>query len=147
MAKREREIKELERQHEEKIKKEEEEKQKKLNEENEIKAKNEQYEKEALLCKQNLPQEPDENNPDICKILFRYPNGEKSIERRFLKNDKVIILYNYVKSLGREIFFESNANNFELIYGIPTKNLENSKDKTLEEEGLCPSYVINIKEK
>ena len=146
-AKREREMKELERQHEEKMRKEEEEKQKKLKEENDKKMRIENYEREALLCKQNLPQEPDENNPDICKILFRYPNGEKSIERRFLKNDKVIILYNYVKSLGREIFFESNANNFELIYGIPPKNLENSKDKTLEEEGLCPSYVINIKEK
>lgn len=146
MAKREREMKELERQHEEKIRKEEEEKQKKLKAENEIKLRNEKYEKEALLCRQNLPQEPDENDPDICKIMFKYPTGEKSVERRFLKNDKVIILYNYIKSLGREIFFESNSNNFDLFGGFPTKSLENSKDKTIEEEGLSNS-IIYIREK
>ena len=67
-------------------------------------------------------------------------------ERRFLKNDKVIILYNYIKSLGREIFFESNSNNFDLFGGFPTKSLENSKDKTIEEEGLSNS-IIYIREK
>ena len=147
MAKREREIRELERQQEEKIKKEQEEKQKILNEENEKKMKSENYEKEALICKQNLPVEPDENNINACKIMFRYPNGEKSVERRFIKYDKIIMLYNYVKSLGREIFFESNSNDFELICGFPPKNLENSKDKTLVEEGLFPSSLIQIKEK
>ena len=147
MAKREREIKELERQHEEKIKKEEEEKQKKLNEENEIKAKNEQYEKEALLCKQNLPEEPEENDPNVCIIMFKYPNGEKNIEKRFLKSDKIIVLYNYVKSLGREIFSENTSYNFDLIQGLPYKNFEESKNKTLEEEGLFPRSMIIIKEK
>ena len=145
-AKREMEMKELERQHEEKMKKEEEEKQKIINKENEIKLKNEQYEKEALLCKQNLPEEPEENNPNVCKIMFKYPSGEKTIERRFLKSDKIAILYNFVKSLGREIFSESNLYNFDLISGFPPKNLEDSKNKTLEEEGLFGSMII-IKEK
>ena len=147
MAKREREMKELERQHEEKIRKEEEEKKKKLEEESKMKMRDEKYEKEAELSKQNLPVEPDENNPDVCKIMFRYSSGEKSSERRFLKTDKIIILYNYVKSLGREIYTEPKYNDFDLISGFPPKNLENSKDKTLLEEGLFPSSMIQIKEK
>ena len=146
-AKREREMRELERQHEEKVRKEEEEKRKILKEENEKKARIEKYENEAEFCKQNLTEEPDENDPDICRIKFRYPNGEKSVERRFLKTDTIIILYNFVKSLGREIFFESNSNDFDLICGFPPKNLENSKDKTLEEEGLFPSSLVQINEK
>ena len=146
-AKREREMRELERQHEEKMKKEEEEKRKILEEENEKKAKIEKYEKEAFFCKQNLTEEPDENDPDVCKIMFRYPSGEKTVERRFLKDDQIILLYNYVKSLGREIFSEQNSNDFDLICGFPPKNLENSKDKTLGDEGLFPSSLIQINEK
>ena len=57
------------------------------------------------------------------------------------------MLYNFVKSLGREIFFESNSNDFDLISGFPPKNLENSKNNTLEQEGLFPSSLIQIKEK
>ena len=79
--------------------------------------------------------------------MFRYSSGEKSSERRFLKTDKIIILYNYVKSLGREIYTEPKYNDFDLISGFPPKNLENSKDKTLLEEGLFPSSMIQIKEK
>ena len=147
LEKREREVRELERQHEEKMKKEEEEKQKILKEENERKMKSENYEQEALLCKQNLPNEPDENDPDVCKIMFKYPSGEKNIERRFLKNDQIILLYNYVKSLGREIFTEPNSNSFDLACGFPPKSLEDSKNKTLAEEGLFPSSMVQIKEK
>ena len=147
LAKREREMKDLERQQEEKIKKEEEEKKKKLNEERENQLKIEKYEKEALLNKQNLPNEPDENHPDACKIMFRYPNGEKNVERRFLKTDKISILYVYIKSLGREIFMESSSNDFDLFSLFPTKNLENSKNSTLEQEGLFPSSMIQIREK
>ena len=145
--KREREMKELERQQEEKMRKEEEEKKKILAEENELKMKNEKYEKEALLCKQNLPNEPEESNSDVCRILFRYPDGEKNSERRFLKTDQINILYNYVKSLGKEIFSEPKLFNFDLFTGFPAKNLENSKNKTLEEEGLFPSSMIQIRER
>ena len=145
--KREREMRELEKQQEEKIRKEEEEKRKKLDEENEKKKKIENYEKEALICKQNLPNEPEESNPDVCRIMFRYPDGDKNSERRFLKTDKINILYTFVKSLGREIFSESESNNFDLFTGFPAKNLENSKNNTLESEGLFPSSMVQIREK
>ena len=145
--KREREMRELEKQQEEKIRKEEEEKRKKLEEENEKKMKIENYEKDALICKQNLPNEPEENNPDVCRIMFRYPDGDKNSERRFLKTDKINILYTFVKSLGREIFSEPKSNNFDLFTGFPAKNLENSKNNTLESEGLFPSSMVQIREK
>ena len=131
-------MKELEREKEEKEKREEEEKKKKKEKEEE--------EDEAELSKQILSEEPEENNPNSCHIIFRYPTGDKNIERRFLKNEKIEILYFFVKSKGREIFFEKESNDFELIYGIPPKNLENSKNKTLEEEGLYPNAIVQIKE-
>ena len=145
--KREKEMKELERQHEEKMKKEEEEKKRKIDEENKIKKRNEEYQKEAEISKQLLPDEPDENNPNACKIVLRYPIGEKSIERRFLKTDKIEDLYILVKSKGREIFFEQESNDFTLTFGFPPKNLENYKSRTLEEEGLFPNAIIQIREK
>lgn len=147
LAKRENEMKELERQQEEKLKKEEEEKRKKLEEENKLKKIEENCKKEAEVSKNLLPPEPEEGNPDACTIVLRYPDGIKIMERRFLKTDKVSILFHFVKSKGREIFSEQQYNDFELIFGFPPKNLENSKDKTLDEEGMFPNAIINIKEK
>ena len=95
-----------------------------------------------------LSQEPEENNPDICHIMFRLPDGEKNIERKFLKTDKVSSLYNFVKSIGREIFMEPDASDFDLIVpGFPSKNLENYKNSTLENEGLYPNSMLQIREK
>lgn len=147
LDKREKDFKELERQEEEKIRKEEEEKQKIIDEENRVKKLKEDYEKDAEMCKKLLPPEPDENNPDTCKIILRYPDGEKTIERRFLKTERVRVLYYLVKSKGREIFFEDESNDFDLIFGFPPKNLQNYKYNTLDEEGLFPNAFIQIREK
>ena len=147
LAKREREIKELEKQQEEKMRKEEEEKRKIREEENKKKEREEIYIKEAEKSKNLLPPEPEENNPNCCKIILRYPDGDKTMERRFLKTEKVISLYLFVKSKGREIFTEEEYNDFDLIFGFPPKNLENSKNKTFEEEGMFPNAIINIREK
>ena len=147
LDKREKEFLELEKQQEEKIRKEEEEKQKIIDEENRVKKLKEDYEKDAEMSKKLLPPEPDENNPDVCKIVLRYPDGEKTIERRFLKTERVRVLYYFVKSKGREIFFEDESNDFDLIFGFPPKNLQNSKYNTLEEEGLFPNAYIQIREK
>ena len=147
LAKRENEIRELERQQEEKEKKEEEEKRKILEEENRIKKLNNKYIYEAKIVKMFLSEEPKEDNPDACHIKFRHPDGEKIIERRFLKNDKIASLYDYVKSIGREIFIEDDAFDFELIGGFPPKSLEDKKNNTLGEEGMFPNYILQIKEK
>ena len=148
LAKRENEIRELERQQEEKEKKEEEEKRKILEEENRIKNLNNKYEDEAKVAKLILPQEPNENDPNACYIKFRLPDGEKIIERRFLKTDRIATLYDYVKSIGREIFMEQDSHDFDLIGGgFPPKNLGDKKNNTLEEEDMFPNFILQIREK
>lgn len=147
LAKRENEIRELERQQLEKDKKEEEEKRKILEEEKRLKKLNKKYEYESKIAKMILSEEPEDGNPDACHIKFRHPDGEKIIERRFLKTDKISSLYDYVKSIGREIFMEEDAFDFELIGGFPPKSLENKKNNTLEDEGMFPNFILQIREK
>ena len=147
LQKRENEMKALEREHEEKQRKEAEEKRKQLEEENRIEQIKKNYEDEAEIAKQILSEEPDEGNPDVCKIAFRVPDGEKTIERGFLKTDKISALYNYVKSIGRDIFTEPDSNDFDLCIPFPPKNLRDKMNNTLEEEGLFPNSFIQIREK
>ena len=147
LQKRENEMKALEKMQEEKEKKEEEEKKIRMEEEKKIENFKKNYEEEAELVKQILPEEPDEDNSDVCKIAFRMPDGEKNIERRFLKTDKVSVLYNYVKSIGGEIFTEPESYDFDLCIPFPPKNLKDKMNNTLEEEGLYPNSIIQIREK
>ena len=60
------------------------------------------YEKEAEDAKKYVPKEPDINNPDACSIIFRVPDGEKNINRRFLKTDKIKVLLNYIKNIRKK---------------------------------------------
>ena len=148
LQKRERQMRELERQQEEKERKEEEEKKKKEEEENRLKNIKNKYEEESKIAKMILPEEPKGDGPDICHIVFRVPDGSKNMERKFLKNDKISSLYNYVKSIGREIFMEPDATDFDLLSSdFPPKNLEKIKNSTLEKEGLYPNSIIQIREK
>ena len=101
--------------------------------------------KRIEILKKNLPPEPDDSNPDKCTILFRYPNGSSNIERKFLKNDKISLLYDFVDTLGRDIYTENHYFKFELIQTFPFKRYDN-KEKTLEEEGLFPNAMLQIKE-
>ena len=148
LEKREKEMRMLEKQQEEKEKKEEEEKRKQIEEEKRIEKIKKDYEDEAEFAKMILSQEPDESNPNICKIIFRSPDGEKQIERRFLKTDKIASLYNYVKSIGREIFTEPDSKDFDILcIGFPPKNLNDKKNNTLDQEGLFPNSILQIREK
>ena len=141
IAQQKRDLEELERMvNEKREKKEKEELEKKKKEEELIKL-NEKIE----LIKKNLPEEPNDSNPNKSIIVFRYPDGKKNIERKFLKNHTIQILYDFVESLGREIYTEENLNKFILIQTFPFKKYED-KEKTLEEEGLYPNSVIQIKE-
>ena len=87
------------------------------------------------------------NDFDICKISFIYPNGEKYFEKEFNKNDKIVSLFNFVESLGRDIYSNQNSNCFELIHDYPPKKLSEKKNITLMEEGLFPSSIVYIIEK
>ena len=121
--------------------KEEEIKKEKINEEK-IK---EEIEKKANEAKNKIVDEPDENNPDCTVICFRYPDGEQRKDRRFLKNNTIQNLYDYVTSLGREIYTEDENNSFSLYQPFPPKKYDNMEN-TLEKEGLFPNAIIQIKE-
>ena len=140
-------MRELERIQEEKIKKEEEEKRKKEEEEERKIYELNKYEREIEQAANLLPEEPDDDNPNKCVILFRFPDGEKNVERKFLKTDKVRVLYLFVKSLGREIFTEEENKEFDIVQAFPPKNFEDRKNRTLEQEGLFPNSMLQIREK
>ena len=137
---------ELERIAEEKEKKEREEKEKIRKEEEEIKRKQEKDKEEKEMFSKLIPPEPEDDNPDKCIIIFRLPDGEKNIQRKFLKTEKIAILYDYIKSFGKEIYSEEVYNNFSIIQTFPFKNFENKLNNTLEEEGLFPNAMLQIKE-
>ena len=59
---------------------------------------------ESKKYAQNLRPEPDDSNPDKCIIVFRFPDGERTEQRKFLKQDKIQLLYDFIKSLGMNIF-------------------------------------------
>ena len=105
----------------------------------------ENIEKAAEELKKKFEIEPDKDNPDCCTISFRFPDGDKRQDRRFLKNNKVKDLYDYVKSLGNEIYTEEGNGVFSLYQPFPPKKYENMEN-TLENEGLFPNAVIQIKE-
>ena len=79
------------------------------------------------------------------KNHFRYPDGEKMKNRRFLKTHKIQNLYDYVTSLGNEIYSEEGNNGFSLYQPFPPKKYTNMEN-TLEKEGLFPNAVIQIRE-
>ena len=141
LQKRENDMKLLEEEQEKKEKKE-------IEENNRIQKLNKQYDKEAEFAKLILPKEPDESDPDICNIAFILPDGENRKERRFLKTETVSALYNYIKSIGREIFTEPDTFDFDILSSdFPPKNLEDKKSQTLEEEGMFPNSILKIREK
>ena len=106
--------------------------------ENEIKNKA----RDALM---KIVEEPDKDNPEVTTICFRYPDGEKIKNRRFLKSHKIQNLYDYVTSLGEEIYTEKQNKNFTLHQPFPPK-IYNNLENTLEQEGLYPNALVQIKE-
>ena len=129
-------------------KKEEELKQKKLIEEQkklekEIEKENEAKKLEELIKK--VVEEPNEDDPDATTICFRFPDGEKRKNRRFLKSHKIQNLYDFIASLGKEIYTEEENNSFSLYQPFPPKKYEDM-DNTLEREGLFPNAIIQIRE-
>ena len=111
-------------------------------EEEQIEKEIEQRKKEAL---EKIVEEPDIDNPDVTTICFRYPDGERTKNRRFLKGHKIQNLYDYVASLGEEIYTEKENKNFSLYQPFPPKKYE-VMENTLEQESLVPNAVIQIRE-
>ena len=102
-------------------------------------------ENKAKEAKRKIVDEPEEGNPDATTICFRYPDGEKRKDRRFLKSHTIQNLYDFITSLGNEIYSEEGNTSFSLYQPFPPKKYDNMEN-TLESEGLFPNAVIQIKE-
>lgn len=63
-----------------------------------------------------LPEEPETDNSDALRIMFKLPNGSR-LDRRFLKSDPVKYLYFYVFASEESLF------NFKLRTNFPTRDL------------------------
>ena len=59
-----------------------------------------------------------------------------------MKSDKISVLYDYIKSLGKDIYTEEEYNNFSIIRTFPFKNFEDKLNFTLKEEGLFPNSML-----
>ena len=130
------------------IKKEEQlKKEKKLEEEKRKEEENilKEIEDRAKKIRDKIVEEPEEGAPDTTTICFRYPDGEKTINRRFLKSHTIQNLYDYITSLGEEIYTEKENNHFSLYQPFPPKKYD-VMENSLEAEGLIPNAVIQIRE-
>ncbi|KAL7722279.1 UBX domain-containing protein [Entamoeba marina] len=115
---------------EEQMKKEVEKEQQQLieNEKNKKEAmKNDMLEKKKMFI--NEP-----NGEGCCSIVVRFPNGRK-IQRKFLKNDTVQMIYYWVDSN------QAVSRNYRLSKMYPKIQLVN-KDISLEDAGLSPSVIL-----
>ena len=67
------------------------------------------------------------------------------MERKFLKHIKINVLYNFIKSL-KGIFSLRMIFIISLLQTFPFKSFDDKKDNILDEEGLFPKSVLQIKE-
>ena len=100
----------------------------------------------AEIAKTKIKDEPHENEEGVTLIVFRFPDGIKRIQRRFYIKDTVQDLFDFVMSLGNEIYTESSSTRFSIIQTFPFKTYDNRKENTLEKEHLFPNAVLQIKE-
>lgn len=84
-----------------------------------------------------LPECNNISNINIVKVIFKFPDGKNKIEKNFLKTEKIQSLYNFIKTIKLNI-------KYDLISPFPYKQF-NDYNKTLEEEDLYPSCVIQIR--
>ena len=104
--------------------------------------------------KARLGEEPAESEEAKVLVVFRKPTGNERMQRRFLKTDKIEKLYDYIDleaADNNRVGFEINNVNEEIIYELvtpPTPQIKrlSDKDKTLEEEGITRSILLNIKQ-
>ena len=123
---------------------EREEKKKELEKKAQIERLEEQKKENAEVARQNLPPEPEAENESAIQISFRMPTGG-TVERRFLKTDKIQLLYDYITSLGHDDHFENSHTNFHIQETFPKKILDNYS-KTLQDEGLTRRCKLIIRE-
>ena len=129
-----------------KVRKEREEEKKRIEEINRKEQVKIAMEKEAREKREKLPEEPAEKDPLACHIVLRLPGSGERVNRRFLKTDTVQVIYDFVDSLGpQRLSFESSSQQYIILQSMPRKEFTD-KEKKLEEVGLFPRAMLQIKE-
>jgi hypothetical protein len=87
-------------------------------------------------------------------VVFRKPTGKDRLQRRFLKADLIGKLYDFIdvtnaeeNNVGFEVVEGQDEIDYELVTP-PTPAIKrlNDRSKTLEEEGISRSTLLNIKQ-
>ena len=95
------------------------------------------------LLQGKFAQEPTEG--DMATITFRMPNGQR-VTRKFLAEDRVGTLYEWVSSLEQESYgFENPGSDVQLLVPMPRK-VYDQLDEVLRDTKLYPKALLTVKE-
>ncbi len=103
--------------------------------------------KKVEEAKKRLPPERNEDDLDNTLVIYRFPKSNKRENRIFSKYDKIVSMFDYVISLGDEIFDELNQEEFILTQPFPRKIIDYDKNLTFEQTGLVDEVIVNIEPK
>eukprot|EP01104_Vermistella_antarctica_P012072 TRINITY_DN3433_c5_g1_i1.p2 TRINITY_DN3433_c5_g1~~TRINITY_DN3433_c5_g1_i1.p2 ORF type:complete len:518 (-),score=137.52 TRINITY_DN3433_c5_g1_i1:165-1718(-) len=88
-----------------------------------------------------LPPEPAKGDKDTCHLVLRTSNGQR-IERRFLKDDTVQLVFDFIDSKVDDTGL-IDPGTYALVTSFPRQRITDG-DKTLIELGLCPKALVHI---
>jgi FAS-associated factor 2 len=91
--------------------------------------------------RKKLGMEPAATESDVCKLVFRLPNGSR-IERRFRNDDTLQLLYEFVETLTEM----ESIHSFDLYSNFPRQSYADKKHLTMLEANLVPSAMIVVEE-
>ena len=84
------------------------------------------------------------NNNNMAKIIFRFPSL-KRVEKTFNKYDKIELMFDFINSLGDEIYKELNQKTFKFSQPFPNKFFTiKDKEQTFYEAELWPEGILDI---
>jgi hypothetical protein len=84
------------------------------------------------------------NNNNMAKIIFRFPSL-KRVNKTFNKYDKIELMFDFINSLGDEIFKELKQKSFIFSQPFPNKFFTlKDKEQTFYEAELWPEGIIDI---
>lgn len=93
-----------------------------------------------------MPEEPNDKDPNACHIVLRLPGSGERVNRRFLKTQTIQAMYDFVDSLGpKKLGLENATKQYIILQSMPRKEFTD-KDKTIEESGLFPRAMLQVKE-
>ena len=93
---------------------------------------------------QSINESYNENNNNTTKIVFRFPSL-KRVNKTFNKYDKIELMFDFINSLGDEIFKELKQKSFIFSQPFPNKFFTlKDKEQTFYEAELWPEGILDI---